>query len=70
MGVFNNSATMCECLTLVVITPQNGVFNNLEHLIQFAKDFKLMNLSVEQVLDYHDRYIDYWIDMYIESYCE
>lgn len=42
----------------------------LEYLIQFARDFKLMNLSVEQVLDYHDHYIDYWIDMYIESYCE
>lgn len=42
----------------------------LEHLIQFAHDFKLMNLSVEQVLDYHDHYIDYWIDMYLESYYE
>ena len=42
----------------------------LEHLIQFAHDFKLMNLSVEQVLDYYDIYIDYRIDMYIESYCE
>ena len=42
----------------------------LEHLIQFAHDLKLMNLSVEQVLDYHDHYIDYWIDMYLESYYE
>ena len=41
----------------------------LEQLIDFAKKFKLMNLSGEQVLDYYDHYCDYLIDMYIESIC-
>ena len=42
----------------------------LEQLIQFAKEFKLMNLPVEQVLHYYDMYTDYLMDRYIWAICE
>ena len=40
----------------------------LYFLIEFAKEYNLMHLSFARVINLYDEYVDYNLDMYIESY--
>ena len=40
----------------------------LKTLIEFAKEYNLMHLSFARVINLYDEYVDYNLDMYIESY--
>lgn len=42
----------------------------LKTLIEFAEEYSIMHLPVARVINLYDEYIDYNIDMYIESYCD
>lgn len=41
----------------------------LKILIEFAKEYNLTHLPVARVINLYDEYVDYNLDMYIESYC-
>lgn len=40
----------------------------LKILMEFAKEYNLMHLPVTRVINLYDEYVDYNLDMYIESY--